>query len=207
MPKGQIPLEFAFDVSGSPGSNTYFGMVSLKRSDKDTVIDELFDKYPQFEKPKGRQLRKEDHLSVIRFLDSMNVRMRVLRFTANDWAYQRRQWQGAHELNEKVSAVLYFAVLLTVGRPDSRYSVISCVESQLGDITRVTHHCRRLASMHKIDLDCYHATDSTNRSVKVADIIAASGRTLSPNDVKGIKGYRFVWGSKVKKKYFKTVFS
>lgn len=199
-------LEFALDVSGTPGNATYFGMVCFDRLRKDAILDGLFRKEPRWMDVKGRQLRNVDLLNVVQYLNSNGVQMRVLRLTAHDWAFHKKTLQGKEEVVEKLSALVYYTLIRTVAIRGQRCSVVSCEENQLGSIRRVFFHCKKLARKDQVDLDLYQATDAINDCVKVADFIAAAGSRLSSEDVSSCGCYAELTCKNIKNGYYQRLF-
>ena len=202
-----IPIELVVDVSGTPGNTTHFGMVSFNRHTKDSILNEFFDHHPHLRRAKGRSLKLQDCLKVIDALNQNDVRMVSMRFTANDWSYHRNQWRGRHEIDERICAAIYYNMARVVCRSNCRYDLTSCVESQLGDIKRVFHHCKRLAALRNIEFEFYQSTDSMNRSIRIADFIAYSGRVLRPLDVGPFKHYKILTAPSTLERNMRFLFS
>jgi hypothetical protein len=205
-PKKRFFLEFYIDVSGSPYYNVYFGLVSVNPFTKDDIFDDFFSSYPQYKNIKGRKLKKEDFLTTIDFFNQRKVKMFVFPVTANDWRYYKSLYGKHREFLQKISGIFYFHLLSNVAWNDNKYRAISCVESQLGKIDRVFHHCMRIATMKNITFDFLHGRDFFNRDVKIADFIAYSGRTLKPNDVLTFTNYKII-KNKPPKWYFNVIFT
>jgi len=199
-----ISLEFSIDISGEPGKNTYFGLVSFNMLTKDKVIDELFEKYPEYENKKGSQLGKECHLNIIKFLNEKKVRMVVLYFNKNDWTYYKNKWGSRHDYKERMCAILYFSLIKIIARKNCRYTLISCVESQIGNIERVFNHCKKLADIYKIKLDYNFSRGKYNRSIKIVDYIAYSFRVLKEKELINIE-YYIIHNKKIPKKVLKMI--
>lgn len=187
-----MQLEFIIDVSGSPGSNTYFALVSFNRITKDVIIDNFFNRYPEYKGKKGRELTKEDHLNIIKFLDESQVRMLIQKINANDWYYYISHFQNKPEHMERISGVLYYNLINTIARRNFRYYVLSCREKQLGNIERVFHHCDRLASKQKITIEYSYGNEKINRAIKIADFIAYGGRLINEKDIDNISKYKII---------------
>ena len=202
-----IPIELVVDVSGTPGNTTHFGMISFNRHTKEAILDDFFTNHPHLRRVKGRSLQLPDCLKVIDALNQNDVRMISMRFTANDWSYYRNKWKGRHEVDERVSGALYFNMARVVCRSNCNYDLTSCVESQLGDIRRVFHHCKRLAALFNIEFEFYHSTDTMNRSIRLADFIAHSGRVAGAQDVAPFKHYKIMTAPSSLERNLKFLFS
>lgn len=184
-----IPLEFNIDVSGSPGETQSYGLVSFNLINKHEIIENFFQEFPEVNYTKGHQLDRHRIQEMIEYLNERNVRMVVVIFPKNKWSYFSRILGNQHEFLEKIAGILFYTLMYPVIRKDSRYSVSTCIENQLGKIERVMHHCNRIMNTRRVELDFVFSRGTYNRGVKIADIIAYSGHVLKEKNVKGIKNY------------------
>lgn len=188
----RLPLEFIYDVSGTPMENTYIGMFSLNQYTKDAILTEFTSEFPELRNLKGRQLRKADFLKIISFLNERKVRMRVCIFTRNDWRYYWDQYNKDSQFKVKMSSLIFFKMAESIMWNNQPYSIVSCVESQLGSIDHIFHFMNHLASRKNIRFDCSHGRGSFNRVVQIADYIAYSGKMIKVTDLEDIQYYEFI---------------
>jgi len=154
-------------------------------------LDEFESRFPGFLKRKGRNLTKSELIDVISFLDEKKVRMIVYQFTPNDWQFNISYYQNKKDVEEKLIAIIYFHIAKRIMKPGYRYSISSCIESQIGDINRVFHHFSRLASKCRILTDFSYSRASNNRIIRIVDYIAISGKNLRKVDVQKFSNYSF----------------
>jgi hypothetical protein len=122
-------------------------------------------------------------------MDMKKVKMIVFSRSNNDWTFYKRKFGNQHAYLEKICGVIYMHLLRYVSWNNKRYTVTSCVETQLGDIHRIFHHCERIcsASHSNIEFTFNHSHDYHNKGVKIADFIAYSGRFFTPQIIKQLK--------------------
>lgn len=176
-------------MSGSPGETQSYGLVSFNLINKHEIIEGFFNEFPEVNYTKGHQLSRYRILEMVRYLNERNVRMVVLIFPKNKWSFFRRILGDQHEFLEKIAGILFFMLMHPVTRRESRYSVSTCVENQLGKIERVMHHCSRLMNTNRVELDFVFSRGTYNRGVKIADIIAYSGHVIKEKNISDIKNY------------------
>ena len=200
-----LSLEFFLDISGEPEKNTNIGLVSFSKNSKDRFIDELFETYPEYEEKKGAQLKKDDHLNIIKFLNERKVRMTVLNFNKNDWKYYKNLYGNPHDYKVKMCSVLYFSLIKTIAWRNKRYSIVSCVESQVGNIEKVFVNCIKLANLYGLKFDLYYSSGEYNRGVKIADYIAYSYKLLKDKEINKIEYYK-VHDKKIPQRILRKIF-
>jgi hypothetical protein len=203
-------LEFFIDVSGTPPAKTCFALVSFNPYTKDEIIEEFFDKYPQYINKKGRELNPQDYINTIKFFDEKKVKMIVFPRSKNDWSYYKQMYGTNPEYLQRISGIMYMHLLHSFAWENTRYNVVSCVESQLGDIHRVFHHCKRIISCShsQLKFSFNHSHDYDNPGLKIADFIAYTARYITPvhlSDLK-IKNYHIL-RDRPPKWYFRVIFT
>lgn len=189
-----MELEFIFDVSGTKGVDTYATVVSFNTHTKRRILDDFFLKFPQAIEKKGSKLKKDQVVDMVAFLDSKDVRMATLHFDPNDWRFLTNNHGESHQYNEKMLGVFYYSLIrgVTGKAKNDRYNVLSCVESQFGDINRAFHHCKRLLSFSNIDIECQWGTGDNNRAIRIPDIVASASRRCKPSDLNKNRNYRII---------------
>lgn len=180
---------------------------------KDDLLDEFFRKYPLYKKKKGRELNHQDYINIIKFFDEKKVKMLVFSRTIADWSYYNKLYKTQHEYKEKICGLIYFYLLNHMAWPDCRYDIISCVESQIGDIHRVFHHCDRLHNITKnnpyynFEFNYLHSTDKHSRGVKIADFIASSAKFFKIKDLSKFNITRYyILKKRPNNWYFRVIF-
>lgn len=200
-----LPLEFAIDVSGSPGDNTFFALVSFNKITKNRIINQLFNEYPEIENKKGRKLKTKQHINVINFLSENKVKMVGFEVTKNDWAYIQSIWGEAPEYIEKIGAIMFYHLIRNIAWKNHSYDVITCIESQFGDIDRVYYHCRRLSNVDRVDLNFSFGRDRYHEGIKIADFIAYSIYALKTSDTRDFRNFHYIKKG-VPKRFYREIF-
>lgn len=182
-------LEFVLDMSGNPREGPYIGSLGFDMRTMSYIIESAYTKFFYLNYRKGKQLRKNDFMDIIRFLLDKNIHIGNYHYNKNHWKIQYSRYREVPEFQERMAALLFFQSFRPFIKKDNRYSIKSCIEEQNGKIERIFHHINRLGSINRIDFDFSFGWESSSREIRLADIIAYSGRVIRKRDLEILNGY------------------
>ena len=173
-------LLFYIDVSGQPYGEINVGLASIQVHELTPFLKILKRKYPKFfrHKQKGSTLRFNHIQGLVDFFNGQKIRMRCIRLKTPSWNPLREFLNNKQYSKEMVYAALYFVALKKYSIKGHIYPVVVCNENYL-DIQKVKQYLKKLSKANGINYQISDAYVSQCEMLKVADLVAASGRKCS----------------------------
>jgi hypothetical protein len=200
-------LLFSIDVSGTPFTRTIVSCVSFNLKNSPQVLDKFNKEFRNYKNKKGKDLKHDKLMEIIKFLDDNKIRSSCACFTANDWKYALKETpENKAYRKEKIFGIIYYMILEVNAKPRYSYSVNVCEENFM-DIDRVISSCRKIAKMRGYDFNFSKSTGKYNEYIRIADYVASSIRKIKNDDLKDYKYCKIMNKVRLPLPYIKKVFS
>lgn len=172
-----IPLNFYIDVSGQPKGTICVGLASINPHKIDSILKGIKKKYPKLirSKQKGNNLMVKEIRSLIHFFNGVKIKMRCIKLKSIYWEELKEHVKNKQWANEIIYAALYFYAVKEYSKKEKNYPITVCHETYL-DIEKVKSLLKKLGKAHRYNYQISDSYASQNEMIKIADIIAASGR-------------------------------
>lgn len=201
----KLILNLAIDTSGTPQSDIYVGLVSIKTDYINKIRKEFKKKFPKvyYGKHKGSKLKIIEIKNIIKFFNENYIYMYSNHISKSDWF--NNSYPNKTNFFERVYALAYFGIIHNFVFKYHPQNLVVCKESCI-DICKTLDYFQYLAKSNNYTIISSIGYAKNTFILKLADLIASAHRKLDNKALKEFDKYTILKLNDLDSKFVDKIF-